>query len=277
MRIGKAIRRERIFDRNTGRAIIVPLDHGFTVGPIDGIIDLKETVNQIAEGGANAVVMHKGLVRCGHRTRGQDIGLIIHLSGSTLISPFPNAKVLVGSVEEAIKHGADGVSVHINLGDESERVMLRECGEIAERAADWGVPLLAMVYGRGPKVKNEYDPDMVAHCARVGQELGADVVKVPYTGDVKSFSKVVAGCCIPVVIAGGPKLDSDRALFKMVHDSVQAGGAGLSIGRNIFQHKTPNKLVAALHGVVHDAWSVDQALDALGVAKSKSKAKGAKG
>jgi len=274
MRNGKAIRRERIFDRNTGRSILVPLDHGFTVGPIEGIIDMKETVNQIAEGGANAVVMHKGLVRCGHRTRGQDIGLIIHLSASTSISPFPNAKILVGSVEEAIKQGADGVSVHINLGDETERVMLKECGEIAERAADWGMPLLAMVYARGAKVKNEYDPEVVAHCARVGQELGADVVKVPYTGDVKSFRKVVAACCIPVIIAGGPKLDSDRALVKMVHDSIQAGGAGLSIGRNIFQHKTPNKLVAALHGVVHNDWTVDQALEHLGAAKAKGKAKG---
>lgn len=277
MRIGKSIRRERIFDRNTGRAIIVPLDHGFTVGPIKGLIDLKETVNQIAEGGANAVLMHKGLVRCGHRTRGQDIGLIIHLSASTSISPFPNAKIMVGSVEEAIKHGADGVSVHINLGDETERVMLKECGEIAERAADWGIPLLAMVYGRGPKVKNEYDPELVAHCARVGQELGADVVKVPYTGDVKSFSKVVASCCIPVVIAGGPKLDSDRALFAMVRESIQAGGAGLSIGRNIFQHKTPNKLVAALHGVVHNDWTVDQALESLVDQAPKTKAKGRKG
>jgi class I fructose-bisphosphate aldolase len=271
MRIGKAIRRERIFDRNTGRAIIVPLDHGFTVGPIDGLIDMKETVNQIAEGGANAVLMHKGLVRCGHRTRGQDIGLIIHLSGSTSISPFPNAKTLVGSVEEAIKHGADGVSVHINLGDETERLMLKECGELAERAADWGVPLLAMVYARGPKVKNEYDPIMIAHCARVGQELGADVVKVPYTGDVKSFAKVVASCCIPVVIAGGPKLDSDRALIKMVHDSIQAGGSGLSIGRNIFQHKTPNKLVAALHGVVHNGWTVEQGLEAVGGKTKRAK------
>ena len=260
MRIGKAIRRERIFDRNTGRTIIVPLDHGMTVGPIDGLIDMKETVNQVAEGGANAVLMHKGLVRCGHRTRGSDIGLIIHLSASTTLSPSPNTKLLVSSVEEAIKHGADCVSVHVNLGDENERVMLQEVGMAAEKASDWGIPFLAMMYARGPKVTDEFDPQVIGHCARVGMELGADIVKVNYTGDPESFAKVCASVCVPVVIAGGPKLDSDRALVQMVRDATDAGGSGLSMGRNIFQHAHPAKLVRALHGVVHDSLSVDAAM-----------------
>ncbi len=259
MRNGKAIRRERIFNRNTGKTVIVPLDHGFTVGPIYGLVDLRETVNNIAEGGANAVVMHKGLVRCGHRTSGSDIGLIIHLSASTGISPAPNAKTLVTSVEEAIKQGADGVSVHINLGAETEREMLKEAGEAAEQAADWGMPFLAMVYARGPKVENELDPELVAHCARVGMEIGADVVKVAYTGDIDSFSKVVDGCCIPVVIAGGPKQETDRGLLQMVHDAMQAGAAGISMGRNVFQHKNTTALIQALNGIVHEDWTVEQA------------------
>ncbi len=263
MRIGKAIRRERIFNRNTGRTVIVPLDHGVTVGPIFGIVDIKTTIDQIAEGGANAVLMHKGLVRCGHRTQGKDIGLIMHLSASTVLSPLPNAKVLVTSVEEALKQGADGVSVHINLGDENEREMLREVGDAAEHAADWGMPFLAMVYARGKKIQNEYDTDIVKHCARVGQELGADVVKVNYTGDMESFATVVESCCVPVVIAGGPKLDSDEALLRMVYDCITAGGAGLSVGRNIFQHRTPSKLVTALNGIVHHEWDVERALSVI--------------
>jgi class I fructose-bisphosphate aldolase len=120
-----------------------------------------------------------------------------------------------------------------------------------------------MVYGRGPKIEDEYDLELVRHCARVGMELGADVVKVPYTGDMDSFAKVVESVCVPVVIAGGPKLDSDRALVQMVHDSIKAGGAGLSVGRNIFQHKTPAKLVQALEKVVHEDWNVDQAMEML--------------
>ncbi|MCK9239354.1 2-amino-3,7-dideoxy-D-threo-hept-6-ulosonate synthase [Desulfocurvus sp.] len=262
--MGKVVRLERLFDRNTGRIIVVPLDHGVTVGPIYGIVDLRDTVNQIAEGGANAVLMHKGMPRCSHRGSGKDVGLIIHLSGSTSLSPFPNAKTLVGTVEDALRLGADGVSVHINLGDETERDMLHALGEVTSKADSWGMPVLAMMYARGPRIKNEFDLDVVRHCARVGQELGADVVKVPYTGDIDSFSRVVESCCIPVVIAGGPKLDSTTDLLGMVHDSVQAGGAGLSVGRNVFQHKNVSRLLKALNGIVHADWDLDQAVEFMG-------------
>ena len=153
--------------------------------------------------------------------------------------------------------------MHVNLGDKTERHMLEDFGRISSSAAEWGMPLLAMVYARGPKVKNEYDPEVIKHCARVGVELGADVVKVPYTGDIESFARVVEACCIPVVIAGGPKLNNVRDLLEMVFDSTQAGGAGLSIGRNIFQHPKPALILQALHGIVHGNWEVDQALEYL--------------
>ncbi|MGE4553126.1 MAG: 2-amino-3,7-dideoxy-D-threo-hept-6-ulosonate synthase [Desulfovibrionaceae bacterium] len=259
MHIGKAIRLERIMNRNDHRMIIVPMDHGVTVGPIYGLVDLRETVNQVADGGADAVLMHKGLPRCSHRGRGRDIGLIIHLSASTSLSPHPNAKALVGTVEDAIKLGADAVSIHVNLGDEAESQMLADLGGLCSRANEWGMPVLAMMYARGPKVKSEYDPDVVAHCARVGVELGADIVKVNYTGDPESFQRVVAGSCVPVVIAGGPKMESDREVVQMVHDSVAAGGAGLSMGRNVFQHRSPSRLVKALYQVVHEDMGVDEA------------------
>lgn len=260
MLLGKSVRLERIFNRNTHRTIIVPMDHGVTVGPIAGLVDFKGAVNQVAEGGANAVLMHKGLPRCTHRGYGKDVGLIIHLSASTSLSPFPNAKTLVATVEDALRLGADAVSLHVNLGDPTEGRMLTDLGTVASRAAEWGMPVLAMMYARGPKVEDEYDPQVVAHAARVGQELGADVIKIPYTGDVESFSRVVEACCVPVVIAGGPKLDSEESLLRMVYDSLTAGGAGLSIGRNIFQAKNPALLVAALSKIVHEEWDVHQAL-----------------
>lgn len=263
MHIGKSIRLERIFNRNTQRTIIVPLDHGVTIGPVYGLVDLRETVNRVAEGGANAVLMHKGLVRCGHREEGKDVGLIVHLSAGTMHSPFPNTKTLVGTVEEAIRVGADAVSVHVNLGDETESQMLHDFGKVGNAANNWGLPLLAMIYGRGPKIKNSFDPEVVAHCARAGVELGADVVKVNYTGDMESFQHAVDSCCVPVVIAGGPKLDNRRDLVQIVHDSLEAGGAGLSVGRNVFQDEDPLKLVRALHGVVHEDMSVDQAMGLL--------------
>jgi DhnA family fructose-bisphosphate aldolase class Ia len=119
------------------------------------------------------------------------------------------------------------------------------------------------MYTRGPKIKNEYDVNNVKHAARVGAELGADIVKVPYTGSVKTFTEVVRGCPVPVVIAGGPKMDSDKDIFEMVEGALKAGAAGLSIGRNAFQHKNPEKLVGALCKMVHKGASVKDAVKML--------------
>ena len=109
-----------------------------------------------AVGGADAVLMHKGLVRCSHRNAGKDVGLIVHLSASTMLSPQGNTKALVGTVEEGIKHGADCVSVHVNLGDPNERLMLADLGRVAAACDDWHMPLLAMMYARGPAIKNGF-------------------------------------------------------------------------------------------------------------------------
>ncbi|MGA1979269.1 MAG: 2-amino-3,7-dideoxy-D-threo-hept-6-ulosonate synthase [Sedimentisphaerales bacterium] len=261
--IGKKIRLERIIDRNSGKTVIVPMDHGVTVGPIEGLADMREAVSKVVAGGANAILMHKGIVRAGHRGAGKDVGLIIHLSAGTSMSPDPNAKELVCTVEEAIRLGADAVSVHINLGAETDKEMLGQLGFVSERCLQWQMPLVAMMYTRGPKIKNEYDVNNVKHAARVGAELGADIVKVPYTGSVKSFTEVVQGCPVPVVIAGGPKMDSDKDIFEMVYGALKAGAMGLSIGRNAFQHKKPERMVAALCKMVHEGIGVEKAIKML--------------
>ena len=264
MYLGKQVRLERIINREDHRTIIVPMDHGVTIGAVDGLVDMREAVNDMAIGGADAVLMHKGLVRCSHRSAGKDIGLIVHLSASTALSPMGNTKTLVGTVEEGIKHGADAVSVHVNLGDPNERLMLADLGKVAAACDDWHMPLLAMMYARGPEIANSFDPKVVAHCARVGVELGADIVKVSYTGDMDSFADVVSGCCVPVVIAGGERMDSTRQVLQMVHDSIKAGGAGVSMGRNVFQHPRRIELMRALRAIVHDNADVDHALAIVG-------------
>jgi len=260
--IGKQIRLERIMDRNTGKTVIVPMDHGVTVGPIPGLIHMDHTVNEVAEGGANAVVVHNGLVVRGHRKYGRDIGLIVHLSGSTSLSPDPNRKVLVCTVPQAVRLGADAVSIHVNIGALTENDMLRDFGTVNRECTELGIPLLAMVYPRGPRIENEKDAEMVKLAARLGAELGADIVKVPYTGDPDSFREVVEGCPVPVVIAGGSKL-SDEETLKMVEGAIAAGAAGLSMGRNAFQHETPRKLVAAACAIVHGGKSAEEALKML--------------
>lgn len=260
MMIGKKIRLERIINRHTGRTVIAPMDHGVSNGPMKGIIDIDKTVESISQGGADAILMHKGIVEQGHRGYGKDIGLIVHLSASTSLAPNPNNKVIVTSVEKAIQLGADAVSVHVNLGSETESEMLQELGEISETCSYWGIPLLAMMYPRGQKVENEHDVELVKHAARVGSELGVDIVKTNYTGGPDSFKEVVEGALVPVVIAGGPKVDTDEELLQMVKDSIEVGGAGVAFGRNLFQAENPGKITKAISEVVHNDLEVNEAL-----------------
>ncbi len=258
--IGKRIRLERIIDRKTRKTVIVPMDHGLSMGPIAGLEEMTSIINKVADGGANAVVLHKGIVRAGHRGHGRDVGLIIHLSGGTSLGPDPNWKVQVASVEEAIRLGADAVSVHVNVGAPNEPEQLEMLGAVAESCSDWGMPLFAMMYARGPKVSNQHDPALVAQAARVGAELGADIIKTVYTGSVETFRKVIRGCPVPVVIAGGPKMNTDREVLQMTYEAMEAGAIGVSIGRNIFQHENPTAMTRAIARIVHEGATVEEAL-----------------
>src|SRR5271157_1047650 len=209
--IGKDIRIERIIDRNTGRAVIIPMDHGFSMGQIDGLLDMTKVITDVSEGGANAIVLHKGMVKRGHRRHGRDIGLFVHLSGSTSLNPDPNDKVLVCTVEEAVALGADGVSIHINLGAPQESKMIESAGKIVKDCNRWGMPLLVMIYPRGKGI-DPVSPQSVGHCVRVAEELGADLIKTNYTGDAGSFRKITAACSVPVFIAGGEKMGDVESL-----------------------------------------------------------------
>ncbi len=263
MDIGKRIRFERIFDRKTKRTIIIPMDHGMSEGTIKGLEDMAAMVDSVAIGGANAVIEHTGMVGAGHRQYGIDIGLIIHLSGGTSLSPDPNRKVLVCSVERAIKMGGDGVSIHINIGANDEPEMLQDAHKAIESAREWGMPLLAMMYSRGKKITDEHNPEVVNIAVRVGAELGADIVKTNYTGDIDSFREIVKGCPVPVIIAGGPKMNTEIDVFYMIYESIQAGGSGVAMGRNVFQAEDPTKMVNAISLLVHHNYTVEEVIKEL--------------
>ncbi len=257
--IGKSIRMERIMNRENGKAIIIPMDHGLTVGPIKGIENnLGELVNKVALGGANAVLGHIGIPLYAHRGYGPDIGLILHLSGSTSLSPMSNYKVLVNNVLEAVKLGADGVSLHINIGTQADPEMLETLGSVSRECREYGMPLLAMMYPRGENIKDEYDVQVVKIAARVAAELGADIVKTNWTGDPDSFKEVVKGCMAPVIIAGGEKAGI-RGILEITKQSIEVGGAGVAYGRNVFQAEDPTKVVKALYLIVNKNYEVDEA------------------
>jgi fructose-bisphosphate aldolase/2-amino-3,7-dideoxy-D-threo-hept-6-ulosonate synthase len=264
--MGKSIRLERLINRESKHTIIIPMDHGVSMGTIKGLENMPKIVNQVAEGGANAVIVHAGVALAGHRaSQGmkstKDIGLIIHMSASTKLAPDPNRKVIVCTVEDALRMGADGVSIHINIGADDEPEMLQEMGEVSSDCRFWGMPLIAMMYPRGAKITDESDPEVINIAVRVGAELGADIVKTNYTGDVDSFKYIVSGTPAPVIIAGGPKMDTVSDILTMVYEAVvDAGAIGVAMGRNVWQSDDPTKMVQALAKIVHEGWTVDEVL-----------------
>ena len=141
--------------------------------------------------------------------------------------------------------------------------MLELLGSLSEQCDSYGIPLLAMMYPRGPNVKNEHDFELVSHAARVGAELGADIVKTVYTGDLESFRKVVRSCPVPVVVAGGARMKTDSDVLELAESSVQAGAAGLSFGRNVFQHANPETMSRALSAIVHKGATAQEAMKVL--------------
>ncbi len=251
---GKTIRMNRILE--SGRAVIVPMDHGVSEGPIEGLTDMGRMVSLVEKGGASAVLLHKGVIKSLRAP--PKCGIIMHLSAGTKLGVDKNRKVVVSTVEQAVRAGADAISIHVNIGGcDTEPDMLCDLGEMADECDATGMPLLAMTYARGKNAAGT--PEEIAHVARVGGELGADIVKCPYTGDIRSMRLVTDSCPAPVVIAGGPKCENDYEVLKMVEDAMTAGAIGISLGRNIFQHARPDLMTAALRAVIIDGVSAKQA------------------
>ena len=208
---GKDVRFDRITSK--GKMLCIPMDHSLTLGPIRGLEDPEEAIAKVARGGATSFLVHKGVIKS--LSRPPSIGMILHLSASTSLGPTPDRKVLVSSVEEGVRLGADAISIHVNIGSRDEPEMLQQLGQVADACDIFQLPFIAMMYPRGESIKDPSDPDTVAHVARIGAEGGADVVKTVYTGSSESFRKVVRGCPVPVVLAGGSKVGSDLELLGM--------------------------------------------------------------
>jgi fructose-bisphosphate aldolase / 2-amino-3,7-dideoxy-D-threo-hept-6-ulosonate synthase len=228
--------------------VCIPMDHGITNGPISGLEDVHAVIYDYQDAGLTCVLINKGIIKS--MPRPPKIGLIAHLSASTVLGPSPNRKMLIGSVAEVIRLGADAVSIHLNIGSKEEPEMLQKLGIISDQCDEWSVPLIAMMYPRGENIKDPHDPGIVAHAARIGAEAGADMVKTVYTGDIDSFRQVVKSCPVPIVIAGGPKANNDSEIMQLCYDAMEAGAKGITFGRNIFQHKDPFMIIRSLAEIV---------------------------
>ena len=253
---GKHARLDRI--STDGNYLVVPMDHGITMGAVKGLKDIEATIDGVTRGGADAVLTQKGIAPRVHDNK-NDAGFIVHLNGSTTIGPDEADKRVTGTVEEAVRAGADAVSFHINVGGEHEPNQIEDLAELTRDADRLGMPVLAMAYARGEGVDST-DPEALGHAVRLAEELGAEVVKTGYSGDAESFQHVVESTRLPVVIAGGAK-GTDRETVEAVRGVMDAGGAGVSMGRSIFQHDDPEAIATAISAVIHDDAAVDDALE----------------
>ena len=248
-----------------GRGVWVPIDHGVTDFPCPGLEDIEATINALIAGGANAIIGHKGVVdKYSHLCEGTATKMIAHLSASTRHGGKNHSnKVLVGDVDEAIMRGAVGVSCQVNIGSKRESTMLQRMGQITSEAYRNSVPVLGMLYVRGENVnlmKNDSTKGY-AHAARIGFELGCDAVKTVWTGDKDSFAAVCRGAPIPLLVAGGPSTGDSKQILTMVKLSIEAGGSGVCMGRQIFAHPDVTGITKALAMIVHEGCSVDEAME----------------
>jgi len=234
------------------------MDHGITMGAVKGLKDIESTIDAVTAAGADAVLTQKGIASRVHPNR-NGAGYVVHLNASTTIGPDEDDKRPSGTVADAIRAGGDAVSFHINVGSDHEPDQITQLGELTSEAERYGMPVLAMAYARGPGVDGS-DPEALGHAVRLAEELGADVIKTAYSGDADSFEHVVESTSKPVVIAGGSR-GTDQETLEMVRGAMDAGAAGISMGRSIFQHDDPGAITTAISTVIHDDASAREALE----------------
>lgn len=248
------------------RALFLACDQGLEHGPSDFNLDNinPDYILGIAEkGGYNGMILHHGIAEKYYENYKEKVRLIVKLNGKTGIADVAPYAGQVCSVSRAVKLGADAVGYTIYVGSSREAEMFSEFGKIVEQAHDYGMPVIAWMYPRGQFVKNDTETSILAHSARVGLELGADIVKMKYNNDKPGYKWIVkaAGRC-KVVIAGGQKETAEK-IVAQAKEIIECGAIGMAIGRNVWQSDRPLELTKALKRVIIENMKVEDALKAL--------------
>jgi DhnA family fructose-bisphosphate aldolase class Ia len=252
------IRRSQRLFREDGRTLIVAMDHGIFI-PVPGLEDPRNTIGQVVHGGADAILTTFGIAQMAARDIGR-AGLILRLDGGTSsLGSAQHQRSLIHSIEDALALGADAVACMAFPGIDDESTTLPYVSKLAAETRRWGMPLLVEAMPHGFQ-SERWTPEGVALATRIAAELGADVVKTTYTGTCESFRSVVSGCFAPIVVMGGARSNRPIDVLHMVHDALEAGAAGIAIGRNIWQHPCPERMTRALAALIHDGASPDAAL-----------------
>jgi len=256
----KTRRLRRIFRENQ-RTVTVAMDHSNFFGVQPGFEQPREIIKQVVAGGADAIMTTVGMVK-NFAEELAPVGLILRVDGgASRMGTRTWRGSLIFGAEAAVRLGADGVVAMGFPGSENENLNLRYLAELSDQCTQWNLPLMAEMLPRGFEGgEDARSPESIAMAVRIGAELGADIIKTQYTDSVESFQKVVSGCYVPVVVLGGAKMEDDAAVLRTVREAINAGGRGVAMGRNIWGHKNPQKMTAAVVAIVHDNATVDDAL-----------------
>jgi DhnA family fructose-bisphosphate aldolase class Ia len=246
---GRARRLQRLWGPVPGRTVLLPADQAVTMGPIAGLDSIRTQMKPFLDGRPDGIIGHRGLLRLIPAETIKSTSIIMHLSAGTALSGRGHVKKPTGEVSEAVRLGADAVSAQVTFGVPEEIDMLHHLAQLAGACDAWELPLIGMVYVAG--AQGEADAPKIAHAARAAAELGCDIVKVPWTGSLESFARVVDSCFTPVVMAGGDPTDSWADLLLTVSEAMSAGAAGVCIGRHVHQHPAPATALAELRALVH--------------------------
>lgn len=261
MTLGKEIRLERLRNSASGRILTVAVDHAPSYGVLPGLERIQQVVDRVANAGPDALLLMRGSAARCFRPHAGRVALI--LKSSTLSPYHPQNDVWVSPVEDAIRLGADAIAMALTVGSPHQAVLLSNVAALVGEAQRAGMPVVVHAYPNGELVPPEevHSPERVGYAARLAMELGVDIVKTFYTGSAESFSRVVeVAAPVLVVAAGGPRLESDADVLRMAQAVVQAGAAGLTFGRNIWQSADPAALIHALKLILHQNGTVDEAL-----------------
>ena len=242
-----------------GKLVTVPMDDGLLDGPVGGLKDMKGKVKEIVAAKPDAILGFLGPWKHCRKELG-DTAYVLNLTASGRYG-HPNEKVQIYTVEDALRMGVTGVAVHLNVGAENANEQLRTLGQICSAAYN-RIPVMAIAYPRGGRIREDHEAQMAAtaYAARVAAECGADIVKTKYLGDGAEFKEVVDSTPVPVIMAGGPRAKENptKTILERVYECMQAGGAGVALGRNSFHHPDTTAFVSAVRGIVRDGRTVDE-------------------
>ncbi|MGE4370649.1 MAG: class I fructose-bisphosphate aldolase [Burkholderiaceae bacterium] len=258
MFLGKEIRMKRLVGRS-GRLLAITIDHPITRGLLPGLEDIRTTMKKVVEGGPDAITMHKGIAERIFPAYAGRAAVIMKATAYS-VQYHPTYDAPVADVEEAIRLGADAISVGCIVGGPDQAQQLTFLGKVSKEAASVGMPLVAHIYPKGNLIKDHHDAKAVTYAARVGAELGVDIIKTLWTGSAESFREVVEGCPSMVALAGGEMGETLADYLKMTREALDVGLGGVTYGRFVWQHQHPSAVIKALSALIHDNVSVEQAL-----------------